>query len=405
MIYFSDIYGKDVMTEDGVRVGKLKDLIFIAGEQPLITKLSLDVHTHQPSIQSPKVPLQYLSRINNHIIINKNYEIVPLAENELYVHKNLMDQQIIDIKGNKVVRVNDVAIQDKPSYFIAGVDIGLFGILRWLKLQSVTETFLKPFGQRIKPDFLSWEDIQPLELARGRIVLKKEEEKLEKIRPEDLADHLEKTNIYNVNKVLALLDKEFAAEVIQNLNLSYQKGLFKTFTPEKAAEVLNLVEADEAADILLALPEKKREEIEGLLDDKKRKDVTHLIRLSSTPIGELMITQFLTVKSNDTVNQIRSKIKKETEDFYFFNAIYVVNDQDQLIGVFNLHEMIMQEGDVPAHKFMNQNVIVVHLRTPREIALKKMLKYRIRSFPVIDDEKHILGVISFDEVARSILEE
>ena len=400
MLYFSEIVGKKVITEDGIQIGKLDDLIFLSSDQPLITKLY--IHTNQEGHKGELIPIEYLKKIGSEIVVQKHYEVSDLAENELYVNKNLVDQQIIDITGNKVVRVNDIAIQESPSYYIAGVDVGWLSILRWLKLDKIAENILHLFNNKVHSHFLSWADIQPLELVRGRIILKTDQEKLEKLRPEDLADHLEKTNIKNVNKIISLLDKEFAAKVVGDLNISYQQGLFKDFTPEQAAELICLIDDDEAVDILHNLSDKKRATIMNLLPSEKRRDISYLLRHSGTPIGKLMLPDFLTVNAEMKVSEVIKKIKKETGDFYFLNIIYVVNDSEELIGVFNLHELLMQDPDTPIYKFMIRNAIVVHMHTPTEIAFKKMTRYRIRYLPVINEDKNILGIVTLDDVAREL---
>lgn len=400
MLYFSELKGKKVVTEDRIYVGKLVDLIFLVTENPLITKIVLN----SPKKEKLIVPVGYLIKFNGEIILSKNYRTLDLTENELYVDINVVDKQIIDIKGSKIVRVNDIAIQEKPSLYIAGVDIGILGILRWLKLERLMVNLLKMFGQSLSPNFLSWADIQPLELAHGRVMLKKEEDKLEKIRPEDLADYLEKTNIKNVTKILNILDEDFAAEVIGNLNVNYQTTLFRYFSPQKATKLISLIDPDEAVDILFTINRKKREQIISLLDEEKRKKIEYLLDLSKTPIGGLITSEYIEVDSELTVKKVIDLIKTETTDFSFLDYIYVINKNKQLIGVFNLHEMILQKLDTQVYKFMRPDVVVVHLTTPEEIAIKKLLKYRLNALPIIDRDKKMVGVIALDDIAEHILE-
>src|SRR3989344_3245779 len=201
--------------------------------------------------------------------------------------------QIIDLKGNKIVRVNDVALQeDKDKLSIAGVDIGILGIFRRLRIGA--ENFYKIaslFKIKLASQFLSWADIQPLELMRGNVKLRKKEEKLEKIRPEDLADYLEKTNVINARRFLKILDTEKAAEVIGNLNINYQTALFKNFQTEKAAKLISFLDPDEAVDVLLTLSKKKREEVLEKLSPKIKENILHLLELSKKPIGTLITTE------------------------------------------------------------------------------------------------------------------
>ncbi|MBI4004567.1 magnesium transporter [Candidatus Roizmanbacteria bacterium] len=400
MIYFSELKGKPVVTEDQVRVGQLTDLAFLVSDSPKITKLIIKDKNNTLL----KVSTSVIRNINHTIVITKQFENQELNEQELYLEKNLLDKQIIDIGGNKVVRVNDIAINDKAGYYIGGVDIGILGILRWLKIEDVMLKFLTPFGIKISSKFLSWGDIQPLELARGMVILKTEEDKLKKIRPEDLADYLEKINIVNVDRILKALDDEFAAEIINNLNINYQTVLFRRFIPEKAAHIIGLVDPDEAVDILLTLTEKKREEIIELLRPQKQREIHHLLKLARTAIGEKLTTEYLTVSPDNTVREVIDKIRKESAAFSLLNYIYVLNKEEKLIGVFGLHELLMQNLDAVVYKFMIPNVVVIHLTTPEEIAIAKMMKYKLHALPVIDGEQHILGIVAIDDLSDVILE-
>ena len=230
-----------------------------------------------------------------------------LSPNELYITKNLLDQQIIDITGNKVVRVNDVVIQERPTLLIAGVDIGFLGILRWFGADETVGKVLRNLGVVLTSRFLSWTDFQPLELTRGKVVLKKEQDKLGNLMPEDLADHLEQMTVENVLHVLALLPEERAADVIENLNITFQSSLFATFTAKRSAKILTRIDPDESVDILLTLTEAKRSQILSLLPPDKQTELTRLLALSTTPIGNLITSEFLTVSPEDTVRRVLAK--------------------------------------------------------------------------------------------------
>jgi sporulation protein YlmC with PRC-barrel domain len=248
MIYFSDFKGKKVVTEDGVVVGKLEDAIFKAIEKPIISKLVIRGINKDKLI----IPTNFLLKINKVITIKKDFITAELEENELYLMRNLLDKQIIDLKGSKIVRVNDIAIQDKGELCVVGVDVGILGILRWLSLEKLVERFFNFFKIKLASNFLSWADIQPLELARGAVRLKIKDEKLKNLRPEDLADYLEQTNINNAKKLLKILTEKQAADVLGNLNLNYQLALIRHYKPEKVVRLLSFIDPDEAVDILLA---------------------------------------------------------------------------------------------------------------------------------------------------------
>ncbi|KKP72547.1 MAG: MgtE intracellular region [Candidatus Roizmanbacteria bacterium GW2011_GWA2_35_19] len=400
MIYFSEINRKKVITEDGIKVGHLEDFIFLVTENPIVTKMVVRNDAGQKLI----ISTDYLKKINSVIMIEKEYLTSYLEENELYLVKNLLDKQIIDIKGNKIVRVNDVAIHSQENLTISGVDVGVMGLFRRLQIGGdLPYRVARFFNIKLTSDFLSWADIQPLELIRGQVKLKKREEKLEKIRPEDLADYLEKTNVINARKFLKILDTQKAAEVISNLNISYQTSLFKNFHNDKAARLISYIDPDEAVDVLLTLSPKKREDIIALLEQNIKTQILKLMTFAKNPIGGLITTEFLTVSSEDTVRDTIKAIKTKTVDFSSLDYIYVVNKKNEMVGVISQHELMLQSEDTPIYKFMTQNVIVVHLTTPVEIAVKKMLKYKLYALPLIDQKKQIEGIITLDDVSQTIL--
>lgn len=399
MYYFSELYGKRVVTEEGYNVGKLTDVVFLQEDSPKVTRLAVK----NGQANSLYIPLSALKKINNHVTISRTFETTPLAPNETSVAQTLLDRQIIDLVGNKIVRVNDVLIQDKPFFYVSGIDIGVRGILRRLGILPLFLVFLRTFDLKFPSVFLSWGDIENLELTGGVVKLKKKEEKLAKLRSEDLADYLEKNTIRNARKFLKSIEEKRAAEIIGDLNLNFQAALFQDFYPETAAKFLSIIDPDEAVDIIYALPVKRREQVMSLLPLQTKEELEYLMSFTTTPVGKLMTSQFLTVSSNQTVRDVIFKIKKSTVDFSFLPSIFVLNDENQLVGVFSLHELLLQSPDTPVFRFMVQNPTVVHLTTPIEIVVNKLLKYRLNCLPVVAKNKKILGIITTDDVSDFIM--
>lgn len=399
MLYFSELKNKEAVTEDGIPIGKLEDIVFLAHTTPKVTKLVVRDKMNNRLL----IPISFLIKITSKLRVKKDYLVEELQENELYILRNLLDKQIIDLSGNKVVRVNDVAIQEHDGFYIAGVDVGILGLARWFHLDEVLEHMFHLVGRYPVSDFVSWADIQPLELARGQVRLKKEEDKLSRLRPEDLADYLEQTNVTSIRTILRTLDEKFAAEVMGNLNINYQTALFRTFKPEYAAKVLGIISPDEAVDILLTLSTRRRDQIIELMHAKNKKYIQHLLSIPRTSIGKLVSTDYITISPDMIARDIIQTIQQETVDFTFFNYVYVVSKENVLIGVFNLHELLLQKPDTPVYKFMVQNVVVLHLTTPESIAIKRMLKYKLEALPVIDLQKHMVGIVTFDDMTERLI--
>lgn len=391
-------------TEDGLLIGTLDDAVFTLTETPQIVKIVVKP-LKQISQETLYIPHQYLLRLSPTIAVSKNYETTILAENELFVFKNLVDKQIIDMSGQKVVRVNDVVIQQKNGsfFFIGGVDIGLVGILRWFGADKIVEKVSAFFGKGLTSTIIPWSNIQPLELTRGKVMLNIKQEKLQKLHPADLADYLEATNVKNIVKIIDLLDKEFAAKVIAELNLNYQISLLKKLAFEKTVKILSLIDPDEAVDILTQFSSKRRESVLKSLPHARRSEIEHLLKLEDTIVGQFLTTELLTVKSSDTAAKVMEIIRKETRDMSFLPYVYVVNGQNQLQGVFSLHDLLLQTVETPIYKFMIQNVIVIHLHTSLYSVFRKLIKYKLAALPVVDVDKKIIGMITMDDIGEKFL--
>jgi len=399
MLYFSDVKNKKIHTEDNVFVGRLQDMIFLAHDHPTITKIVIRVSAKKQKI----VPAEHIRRFDDVIVLKKNYTTSQLDENELFVRKNLLDNQIIDIAGDKMVRVNDVAIQNKGEMYIAGVDTSLVGILRWFGVEDIYLSLLSMFHASHVPRLLSWADIQTIELTRGRVKVKTEQTKLHKIRPEDLADYLEETNIENIRQVLRTFTINRAADVLNNLNLNYQIEFFKIEDDKQAAHFMSHMESEEATDILVALPKKKRERIIELLNKDAKAEVSYLLSFSHTPIGDILNVEYLTVDSGMSARQVIQHVRKAAQEFDELIDIYVLNSDEQLVGVFSLHSLLMQKADMPVYKFMRPQVELIHLSTPVSVVWKKLLKYKFYMLPVVDHDRHILGLVKLDEISEMML--
>ncbi|MCX6717071.1 MAG: CBS domain-containing protein [Candidatus Taylorbacteria bacterium] len=404
MLYFSELDRKKVVTNDGIFIGYLDDIIFLLDSKPRITKIVVDLKGVKTIINADAV-----HKFNTVVRIAKYYTQSELEENELYIKRNLLDKQVIDISGNKIVRANDVIIHEQINLsshnyecYISGVDNGIIGVLRRLQIENIMTRVIHFFGLNLVSKFLSWADIQPLDLVRGSIRVKKEETKLQNMRPEDLADHLEQTNELNIKKFLRLLDKDFATEVISNLNINYQRDLFRTWNPEKAAGIISKMETDIAVDILLSLSKKKRDEILKLVEESKNTAIQKLLALTRTPISKRLSSEYFVVQPTETPRDIIQKIRKASMDYESLDYIYVVNQKKQLIGACNIHELIIQKDDTPIYKFMSQNLIEVHLKTPLEMVVYKIIKYRLHALPVVDSNKELIGIIPFDNISDII---
>jgi Mg/Co/Ni transporter MgtE len=192
-------------------------------------------------------------------------------------------------------------------------------------------------------------------------------------------------------------------QAFQNL-AEDQPELFKKLTPKKATEIITLMDPDEAVDVLLQFTPKKREALLKTLEHEKEAELRELMKLSETPVGHYMTTEFLTVSRDDVASLILRRIPSETDHMDFLDYVYVVNSKNQLIGVFNMHELLTQKKDTPVYKFMTADVIVAHLNSPLKLVFRKLIKYKISALPIVDVKKRILGIVTVDDIGEVFVE-
>ena len=173
MLYFSELSGKKICTEEKKYVGKLKDFLFLPAETPLITKVIITYHGKDIII-----PIKDVRKNGIGFVLKKDYTLFGKTEGEVSLLHNLQNQQIIDIDGVKIIRVNDVIISDSPEYIISGIDVGVLGVFRWIGAAKLVANILRRLGVQYKSEFIPWSDIQPDQVAKKRIILKRELENL-----------------------------------------------------------------------------------------------------------------------------------------------------------------------------------------------------------------------------------
>ena len=400
MLYFSEMLGRVVYSADYRQVGRLVDCAFIPATPPRVTKFIIS----PPNQDHLTISVENVTQFNGQIILKTKFKTSKLDSDEYLLSKSLLNKQIIDIGGRKVVRVNDVsmAVRKNDQIILAGVDTSIWGIWRWVKLEKIFSNFWKYTGGNTVPTVLTWNQIQLLDLGEGNIKLNTDRDKLENLPPEDLADYLEKTSIKNVISTLDSVGEEYRSEVIGELNLTYQVEVFEELTNSQASRIIALLPPDEAVDILLELSKYRRNKILSLLPSLKKADLMELMSLSTTNLGKYLNSDFLALPANMAVGAVINKVKATTSHFSALECVYFTSTSGKLIGVANLHELLLAKPDEIASSMMMDNLIICYPNTPLILAYKRMLKYHLSAIPVVDKSRHMLGIVTIDDLAQEV---
>jgi magnesium transporter len=405
MPFVSEIIGKPVNDIDGVLIGSVKDIIATTVKIHVPQIVALKVKTPKNVIDVRIGDVAAL--IAKSIPLNKKFEeIQPYepTENDLLLNLNVLDKQIIDTNGVRVVRVNDLELTRlKGDFYVSNVDVGSAGMMRRLGLGALARN---PFNQKVQPKstgFISWEDVELLS-SEEPIRLKVPNEKLAEMHPADLAEILSDLNRNEGSKLLESLDDETLADALEEVEPDFQASLVEQMDNERIADVLEEMSPDEAADLLAELPEERKSALLNLMEKDEADDVRRLLAYPDDTAGGIMTTEFITVpkdlSASKVINLLREMPEDETETMF---DIYVVDDDNHLCGVFSLRELVLAKPTTVVNDFMEDRVVSLDPLDEQDRAAQLISKYNLHAIPVVDKTNTILGIVTADDALDKII--
>jgi magnesium transporter len=398
--FFSQIQGEPIYDHEGRRVGKLIDLaIRWEGEgAPRVTgiKFARGVQNHIRLNQ-----VEDMSQDNIRLVGKlQEAELIPLRADEIYVGKWLMDKQIIDLKGSKVVRVNDIKLfwvksGDRKYIIPMAVDIGVRGLARRLGVEFLFK--------RLENQFVWWQFIQHLEEKTAALKLSTERTKLDQLHPADLADLIEDLDYKKRSDFIEDLDVEVAAEAFAEMERDTQIEILENMDNVQASDLLEEMAPDEAADILGELPESKADALLNLMEPEEAQEVRRLMVYEDGTAGSLMTTEYLSLSPGITVTEAFAQLRRlaaEAETIYY---LYLVDEDLTLSGVLSLRQLLMADPGTLLRDLMQTRIISVHPQDSDEEVADFVNKYNLLAIPVVDNANRMLGIITVDDVLEMLI--
>ena len=401
--YLSRILGNKVYTEQKELVGKLVDIEITEDiKNPQVMSFKINSNNKMKYIDAKYINIseengQYV------IICNRVNEIIK-AKDTFSLVKYVLDKQIIDINGRKVVRVNDIklAALDGGIYALA-VDIGMDGLLRRLGMAKPLKLFLNNFHREVSNRLLLWDNVETLLPSNDNIVLSKSYERLSTMHPSDLADILEDFDSKTAAEIFLKLDNARAADVLEEMETDKQVDMLKTIDVGKAADILEEMPSDEVADILDDLNEEDAEELLNNMEKEASSEVRELMEYHEKSVGSLMSTDFISLKSNYTAQRAIEHLrqtKPEEENIYY---LYVTNNNGKLCGVVSLRNLIIAEQDTLLEEIMNRNFKYVKANDEIKKLIKTVSKYNLLAIPVVNNEMVLIGMVVLNDVIYELI--
>ena len=325
-------------------------------------------------------------------------------ENFILLKQDLLDQQIIDVHGRKVVRVNDVDLQwfsrdEKQDLRVREVEVGLRGAVRRLLLGVLPRNTLDRLARQIPAKVIPWEFVDVIEVDPARRVkLKIEHERLAQLHPSDIADILEELAPAEREAILTTLDEVVAAEALEEVEPKLQKALVESLDSETAAGIVEEMDPGAAADLLAELPEERSEAILEEMDPEERQEVEDLLEFREDSAAGRMTPAFVHVWFEATVADGVEALRAFEGDPESITEVYLVDEEEILKGVVPLGRMILAKPETRLAVLTEPRFISCQADAHQNLVAELFDKYNLRALPVVNDDGRLVGVIEADHV-------
>ncbi len=400
MLYLSQVLGRPIRDLEGESVATVKDVITRLGEDdhPEITGIVARYRRRDFFVSRWRITeiSEAGVRLNSDVL---NLQPFERRDGEVLLARNVLDKQLIDVDGKRVVRVNDVQlIEVAGAWRVTGADVSLQGL--WRRLAPVG--FM---GTRKPVEVIDWSDVGYLATDEATVQLKSASGKLARLHPVEIARLAEALSYHHGSEVVGSLDDETAAETLEEMPAAQQARIIGDMDEERAADILEWMSPDEAADVLGDLPEEKAEELLGLMEGEEQADVAELLPYEDDTAGGLMTTEFVTLPRELTVGAAIARLREMAETPNMIYYLYVVEAEDswQLIGVIALRSLILADQAAPLADVMRTEFQSAHPGEPAKEVAQRIAEYNLLALPVVDQTGDILGIITVDDAMEILL--
>ena len=403
----SELLGSTVYDASGAASGRVREVALVPQEDR--AKIALLI------VKTPSgnrlLPFSAISAINGGVRASTaagDWVLADGAEGLLLLSRDLLDQQVIDVHGRKVVRVNDIdfhqeIVVGRPLLKVGGVDVGARGAIRRLLKGVVPAAALRALLHRVPAREIPWEFVDLIETDPARRVkLKISHERLAKLHPADIADIVEELAPDEREAVFETLDEDVAADALEELEPKVQKSVVESLDSTRAADIVEEMEPDAAADLLADLPEERTAEILVRMEPEERQEVTELLEFRENTAAGRMTTEYIalpvTASTNDAIEALRA-FEGRMESM---STIFLTDSRGTLVGAVPLAKIVLAPMASPMLGLAQEPLISTHEDAKEKEFAELFDKYNLLTLPVIDEKNHLMGVITPDDVINML---
>lgn len=412
--YFSRVVGCAVFDNNQKLIGRLVDLF---------------VNINQPNNHEPEEPLRpnvtsllvktdegkrffnfanvLVFKEKSHYLIKTTglFEVVEsVARENLLLGEAILDQQIVDINGRKVVRVNNIRMVSIPDgIFAIAVDVGIEGLLRRIGIVKPIKFIFRLIGVRVPSKFILLDDVAAVDYTNLSIKLSKTASKLHTLHPSDLADIIEDLGKASQTSVFSVLDEEKAADVLEEMETSEQVHIIESLSIEKAADVLEKMPANEAADIIDELEVDKAELLLNEMEEETSEEVRELLEYPDRTVGSLMTTEVLSFNENITIEEALNEIRTTKPEMEMLYNLFVIDKNEKLIATISLRDLVISLPQTPIKDVMKYDPICVYDYDKIDSLAEIISKYNLLAIPVLAEDDKLEGMVVIDDVVEDLV--
>jgi len=403
MLYLSQILGKPIFDAAGEKIAAIKDVIVRYGSEDYPLVIGLVARYRRRLFFMPRQKISSLDTQHGARMNSETIDLSPFTRRagEVLLAKDVLDNQLIDVDGKRVVRVNDVQlIEVGREWRVTGADVSFQGFMRRLMPTGF-------YGSKRVVEVLDWADVGYLATDKRSVAvqLKSSKNKLARLHPVEIAQLAETLSPIHRTEIVESLDNEFAADTLEEMSTENQARILEKMDEERAADILEEMSPDDAADVLSELSDEKAQELFDLMEEDEKADVAELLPFHKDTAGGLMTTEFVTFPKDLTVSEAISRLREMAETPNMIYYLYIVEKENswKLEGLISLRNLILADPSVPLSKVMRDKFQSAHPQDDAETVAQTIAEYNLLALPVVDDLGEIAGIVTVDDAMEILL--
>jgi flagellar motility protein MotE (MotC chaperone)/sporulation protein YlmC with PRC-barrel domain len=404
MVHLSEVLGLPVLDSEGSRIGKVDDLR-VDSQRFVVDSVLIKKHRTRSRVAWSSIAS--FSPEHRRVALSEGASVTTWEGPEpemLCLRREVLDRQIIDTQGRKVVRVNDIVLEPSgDTLVLKRVEVGLAGAVRSTLAGWLSPRLLRRLADGLSQQGIPWDYVGMVEPGSARIRLKVHQQ-LAKMHPADLADILEDLGRVQRKEIVAALDPETAAQALSEAERSVQAAVVEALHVDRAADVLEEMPPDEAADILGDLPEERLQAVLDAMEEEDAEEVRELLAFREDSAGGLMNSEFFQAKAAWTVGETLAMVQKVDDDLIEeMDEIPLVDDEGKLVGIVPLVRLIRAPGGRPVTEYMRRDTRALTTAAPFKDVVERFEKYHLKALAVVDDLGDLKGIINIEDVLSRLV--